>query len=167
MGENIFNYELINQIKMDGLKRRITKEINQLQKQKIFINIEINNDDNIIIYLIDNDNIKTNIYSFMINNNYPFQPPIVKCNDNYYKNSLHIHTISFLNILKNITGKNCLCCTTIFCRDYWSPTFTIEKIFKEIKEIKEIKKNIIYKFYADKIIDKYLTTHLSLDVYFF
>jgi len=167
MTESNLNYDLINKIKLDVLKRRITKEINELHKQKIFINIKVNKDDNIIIYLIDNDDVKSNIYSFIINKNYPFQPPIVKYNDEFYENSLHIHTIPFLNILKKITGKKCLCCTSIFCRDYWSPTFTIEKIFKEIKEIKKIKQNIIYKFYADKIIDKYLLPYLSLDSYLF
>jgi len=162
--ENILNYEIINNISNSAFKKRIIRELNEISRNNLLINLEFDKKYNLIINLIENDN---NVYTFMLNKDYPFRFPIVKYNYNYYKHSLHIYTPEFLDIFKKMTGKQCLCCTSILSGEYWSPTFTIEKIFKEIKETNQIKKNIIYKFYADKIINKYLLPYLSLDIYLF
>ena len=38
-----------------------------------------------------------------------------------------------LNVLRSLTNKSCLCCTTITCYDNWSPALKFTDIISEIK----------------------------------
>jgi len=103
-----------------------------------------------------------NVYSFIINENYPFKPPIIEINFVNYSVFLKTSQLSSM-ILRKMHNINCLCCNTITCHSNWSPSHTINHIILEIRKYKRYKKHIIYKIFADKIKNKYLIDDIDLD----
>jgi len=103
-----------------------------------------------------------NVYSFMIDEYYPFKPPKIEINFINYSEFLRTSPL-FSKILHKIHNINCFCCSSITCLDNWSPSHTINHIILEIRKYKKYKKHLIYKILVDKIKNKYLIDDIDLD----
>jgi len=107
-----------------------------------------------------------NIYSFIMNEDYPFKKPKVEINFVDYSDFLKTSQLSS-NILYKMHNIKCLCCSSITCHSNWSPACTINHIILEIRKYKRYKKHILYKIFADKIKYKYLIDDIDLDSWLF
>jgi ubiquitin-protein ligase len=120
-----------------------------------------------LLYLEDKINYKYNNYCFILNDNYPFKPPNLLINGISYKEFLINNSSKYRNIIKKVSGLQCLCCDNILCSDRWSPSITLIKIINEVNLFRTYKKCIINKIMADKIKNKYLIEDIDLDSWLF
>ena len=160
-------FELLSFLKSNSCKRRVIHELQLLEKQNWYINLEKDEKDkNVIITLIENER-ENNIYSFKVDECYPFRPPKIHVNYKNYLELLKINSLNFNKILRKTFKKDCFCCESIICPNNWNPSHRIDKIIREIKDVIQMKKNIIKKYYADIIIQKYLIKDISFDSWLF
>ena len=66
----------------------------------------------------------------VLDNAYPFKPPILLINNKDHIDWFLKEYIDF-NILNKFRKNDCICCHTIICR--WVPTFTIDNVIDEYK----------------------------------
>ena len=165
---------LLNEISSDTIKRRVKRELVILSEYNDIeiVTISFDNKGLPIITIADmnpsnnnnnNNNDSLSIYEIYISEGYPFTCPKIKINGEDYLAFLRIKTQKFSRLLKNITGLSCLCCNSYLCSENWTPVTTICKMINEIRNMRKKKRNIINKFYADKIKDKYLIDDINLD----
>lgn len=134
------------------IKRRIFKEIEQNN-----LNAELF-DNNILYVFLDlkNSQIKDIILVFRLEN-YPFVAPTINyIINNKEENMGNIYKTGyiFLKEMKNITGYECLCCSSYLCGYNWVPTNKIIDIIKEFIMIVGSKYRVVEKLYCDKIQDQ-------------
>ena len=98
---------------------------------------------------------------------YPFIPPKVAIKGVPHVQYFGLKSARFTNILNKLTGKMCLCCETILCKNMWSCGCKFSNILDEIKSFRKIIIHIAYKILADKIKDKYLIDDIDLDSWLF
>lgn len=122
---------------------------------------------NYLVNLKDNSNYKYNNYCFILNNNYPFNPPKLLINNIPYKDFLLKSSIKYRNLIINMSGLKCLCCYNIMSREKWSPAMTLINIIDEINLFRTYKRNIINKIIADKIKNKYLINDIDIESWLF
>ena len=89
---------------------------------------------NVYIYEIINN--KRICYQFIVGINYPFKPPEVYLNNHKYRQLLYSKTNYEIINLKKISGKDCLCCTSLTCSINWSPGYILNNLIYEIKYYK-------------------------------
>jgi len=115
----------------------------------------INNEDIIVTLKKDETFVITvNNKTFNIPKNYPFVKPTIFINNISYYSFLQTNSKRILQLL----GKNkidCLCCSTILCKDNWSPAYTIEKLLKEIEIMNNVKRRVKYQICIEDILKKY------------
>jgi len=152
------------------VSKRIMKEYNELLILYDLVSIEIleideiNKKKKIIIYIQKQN---TNIYKFIINENYPFTPPKIFINDDNYNKFLNLRSLRFNSVLKYMKGYECLCCKSIICQNNWSPGYTIKNLINEIDNNKKIKQNIFKKLLIDQIKMKYLNSDIDIESWLF
>ena len=167
----IRNLSELNRMPNTAIRKRITREIKELEQHCIVI-LDFRFDeklDTLFISVTENkENTenkykykKNNIYLFGINHDYPFVPPKVEINNTPYYSFLT--TSPFLSkLLKKTYDIECLCCNAITCRHNWSPALTCYKIILEIRKYKKYRMNIMCKLLTDKIKNKYLINDIDI-----
>lgn len=162
----------LNEIKNNCICKRLTRELNDLS---------LSSDDNMlhiqsiefdekgfpIVALVDYSTDNINIYYFHLGEFYPFRNPKIKINNSDYLEFLRIRTFVFQQLLKKINGINCLCCESYLCNERWTPATRLINIVNEIRLFRKYKRDIINKFYANKIKRMYLFDDIDLDSWLF
>jgi len=162
---NLLPLELISN---NLLKKRITREWNMLHDSpnNISINTYIDKRSNLPVLIIIDEKFKNNIYTIILNKNYPLEPPTIKINFKLYIDFLKLNNKS-IEILKKIHYKDCLCCDSIVCPNNWSPSYSIYNIIQEIRKNISYKRDIKYKIIVNIIKNKYLISDINLDEWLF
>lgn len=159
--------DALNGIKNAAVRRRLMKEITMDMcsgGDGIYVEkITVDDKGTAIITVVDYKSENILIYDFCISENYPFTVPKIKVNNLGYIDFLRIKTNTFQQLLKRLTGKDCLCCHSFACGERWSPGIRITQIISEIRMIRKERRIIINKFFADKIKDMYLIADIDLD----
>jgi ubiquitin-protein ligase len=161
------NDYILSQYGSKCISKRIQRELEGLYK--IFNDITVSMDPNgIKIDIKENINNKNYIYGFLITQNYPFTSPKIFFQNKPYIDFLKVnYTKSQFSLIKQVTGKECFCCSSYNCPENWSPAVTVHKIVIEINRMKQLKRNIINKIFADKIKQKYLINDIDLDTFLY
>jgi ubiquitin-protein ligase len=161
--------DCLNKIKIKTVKTRLTKELLSFNNaDELYVDsVILNKSDSPIITIVDTNNENVNIYEFEITRDYPFSPPKVKINNRTYNDFLKIQSTTFYQLLKNLKNCHCFCCHSYLCGERWSPGITIKKYIEEIRIFRKYKREIINKYYADKIKEKYLIVDIDLDSWLF
>ena len=115
-----------------------------IQPQSIYINNEI-------LVTINFDN-----------SNYPFKPPkqILIRGIDYMKLLTSNNIIQ--KFLDKFTTIKCLCCSTLMCRNNWSPHKKIRDLLDEIVKIISIRKRVVEYVFAKNITEKYFGFYLPI-----
>jgi hypothetical protein len=148
--------------------KRIKRDVDKLIE--IYPNYKLNTDEItnfIIVEIFENSDELIPIYKFVIKQFYPFRPPDVYYKNLSYENLYKASSQRVLKYLTLLTNKECLCCTSMLCSNNWYIGLNFIDIISEINSYRKIKKNVFIKILADKIINKYLITDISLDCYLF
>ena len=168
---------------INSVKKRLSRELLDLQNQGAYISVEYNTNYNNINYINSKHlytinivlNNTTDLISFQICKDYPFKPfTNIKINYKLYSSFLKIHEEKTLNEVKIMyfsLNKQplhcCLCCSSITCEEKWNPLVRITNIIEEIQEYKKIRRAVINKLLAFKILNKYVTDDKSFHKYFY
>jgi ubiquitin-protein ligase len=146
------------------MHRRLINELKQILQKTTKDNYSnFNYDDYTITVVIDiqtNDCIlKTPTLKFKFNDEYPFSPP--KCYIKIKNIFINIFVLLksgtiFNDDMFQVTGKKCLCCSTILCQDNWTPTLRITDIVQEVKYMINFKIRLYKRYLCRKIQEKYL-----------
>lgn len=163
--------ESLSEIKSNPIRRRLTKELSDLQKMTnnnfLYVqSVEINQKGIPVVTIVDYSTENLNVYEFTTIS-YPFSVPKIKVNSSDYSEFLRIRTLTFQHLLKKIKGIGCFCCNSYLCSDRWTPALRFIHIIEEIRMFRKYKREIINKLYADKIKDKYLIADIDLDSWLF
>jgi len=159
----------INELKSNSMKTRIMRELVLLLDDEFLqiLNLTYDNKGHPIVTVADCNTDNIAVYEFHLPNTYPFSAPKVVVNSMLYNDFLRIHSPTFLTLLKKITKMNCLCCNSFLCGENWTPVAKLGKIIVEIRMFRKCKRDIVNKFYADKIKSKYLIEDVNLDEWLF
>ena len=104
------------------------------------------------LILNNNDTIQ---YTFLLSDTYPFtKPKIFMINNTFYESFLKIN-IKYKQILKNMYGLDCLCCSSIYCADNWAVSYQLSKFIDEFKINLQIKQKIYLLYLLNFIKIKY------------
>ena len=163
--------ESLFEIKSNPIRRRLTRELTDLQKTTnsnfLYVqSVEINQKGIPVVTIVDYSTENLNVYEFTTDS-YPFRVPKIRVNSSEYSEFLSIRTLTFQHLLKKIKGIACLCCNSYLCSDRWTPALKFVTIIEEIRMFRKYKREIINKFYADKIKDKFLISDIDLDSWLF
>ena len=92
---------------------------------------------------------------FSFDSNYPFRPPKVRY---YNTNILELYRVGslFFDDLKKLNNIGCLCCSSILCKDNWTPTNNIDDITDEFLKVMSWKAQVVERFMCKKIQEKIL-----------
>lgn len=173
----------LEHLKTNGSKKRLAKELLELQNKGAYISVEYNTNYNNINYINNKHLLTINIVlagtddliTFEICRDYPFKgPQNIKINYKPYSSFLRIYQEKTLNEVKIMYfnfNKNplhcCLSCSSITCPERWSPPVKLIHILEEIQEYKNLRRSIINKLLAYKILNKYLTDDNGFHNYFY
>jgi ubiquitin-protein ligase len=183
------NPEIVEELQylngVTGIKKRLARELFDLQNNKAYIHIEYN-DNNIISRNIYNNPYIFNIHvvlagendliTFEICRDYPFKPPKnIKINYKQYSSFLKINSSNTMKQVKELYAKFyktrmpdcCLSCSSISCYANWSPPVKLINIVQEVQTFKKIRRSVIDKLLATKIINKYLIDDKGFHEYFY
>jgi len=165
--DNPILLQCLSEVKNGAVRRRITRELtdiindgdnNHLYLQSVYFDEK----NKLCVTLVDCNQVNILIYDFHIDDNYPFHSPKINVNNKDYFKFLNIQTPEFRAILKKIHKLDCLCCNSYLCGDRWSPAIRLISIVNEIRVYRKYKRDIIHKFYTDKIKDLYLISDIDL-----
>jgi ubiquitin-protein ligase len=161
--------ELLDRLPNTYIKKRIINELKKIDINSFLeISAEIHELPTIIIKMVDNLYKTNNVYSFRINNGYPFNKPTVFINNNPYIDFLKIRSVDTSVKLKLLKGYDCFCCNSlVICANRWRPESRLINIVEEIRQFREDRKCIMYKIILDKIKQKYLNIDIVLDSWLF
>ena len=125
---------VLNNITPITRRKRISAELKLFINKFELSNLSFTNDlDSLVLTIIDNNiTPQFNTFSFVLPSEYPFRPPNVIINGQNYSSLLKFTSHEKLNVLKSLTNKSCLCCSTVTCYDNWSPAMTFIDIISEI-----------------------------------
>lgn len=70
---------------------------------------------------------------------YPFKPPILLINNEFFHKCYRISSVVALNEFTRKYKMKCLCCETLMCGNKWSPAMHVTDILDEYKKFKAIK----------------------------
>ncbi len=109
--------------------RRINKDFEYLIEKYPNSRVEFDyNLKNPIIIVID----KENEIKIKIHNSFPFKPPKIEVNLEPYLTMLIINSNEKKQILKDMLGKDCLCCNSLICETNWFAQNKIKDIVDEV-----------------------------------
>lgn len=136
---SINNIEIIKQ-SHNPYKYRLLKELTELSKQND-LHINIVDEKTITINIINNTIISS--FNLVLNKYYPFSPPEVIFFLNNNTDTLPQNYIQILGLLNSMNFKvnlnnsdlECLCCSTLVCKDNWTPKKSLKNVINEIKII--------------------------------
>ena len=160
----------IESIKEKCLKSRIMHEYKELSKIYETGNIIVlynNEQKQIIITINHNTNELIETHTFIIDKSYPFSPPQYYYNNHCYLFYLRLPSQKFQRLLKKIYNKNCLCCTSLYCKYNWSPAIKLKIFIDEMNKIRQYKRNIVYKLLCDQIKETYLNDDIPIESFIF
>lgn len=189
---NVINYpeglnpDIIQELErsnINSVKKRLSRELLDLQNQGAYISVEYNSNCDNINYINSKHlytinivlNNTTDLISFQIYRDYPFRPfKNIKINYKLYSSFLKIREEKTLNEVKtmyfNVKKQLihcCLCCSSIICEERWNPLVRIRNVIEEIQEYKKIRRAVINKLLAFKILNKYVTDDTGFHKYFY
>jgi len=163
------NNEQLDTINPCGLRNRIKRELELLQKNGYLFHIlSINHECynklyNINTYIITiQNNIDNKIYEFTLPIDYPFRPPKLKINDCLYLNHQKLSSQYFIDALIEYKGIKCFCCESILCSNNWSPGLTFKNIFEEIIKFRDYCREISHRVIINVIKRKYLIDDIKI-----
>lgn len=146
----------LNKISGNVLKRRLIRDITEL-KETISSSISVSFDEikNLLyVNVVTEENGKINNISFEFSSGYPFVPPIVSVNsENYIQNILINNNREFIEVLKELTGHQCLCCHSYVCHSNWHVNVKLSDIVREIRENQKHKENVERQIEFNKLND--------------
>jgi ubiquitin-protein ligase len=178
--------EELNRTNVNSIKRRLARDLFDLQNKGAYIYVEYNyendissnkNNNNIHLFTIniilsENDDLIT----VQICRDYPFRPPKnITINYKCYKRLLIINSQKTVNEVKSLYydfNKQkmldcCLACSSITCHERWSPGVRLSNIVQEIKNNKKLRRAVIDTLLASKILNRYLTDDKGFHKYFY
>ena len=127
------------------------------------------------IYTVIRNKLFTNEKILMMNGfeSYPFRPPRVTFDGDdvlqlYVKlSSFENQSMcdDFRNMRKSENLVECLCCTSILCRDNWGVCDTISKIVTEFNMFCDMRKRTQVRFWSRRIASRYLVEDIPLFKY--
>ena len=165
------NNELqIESIKEKCLKSRLMHEYKELSTIYTCDNIIVlynNEQKNIVITINHKINDIMEIHTFVIDKKYPFDPPKYYYNNKFYLIYLSLPSQKFQQLLKQIYNKDCLCCTSLYCKYNWSPGIKLKMFIDEMNKIRQCKRNIVYKLLCDQIKQTYLNDDIPIECFLF
>ena len=82
-----------------------------------------------------------------------------------YSDFLKIENPKYKDILKQLTGTDCLCCSSISCPDNWTVSYTLSKLIYEFKDNIKIKQKIRILYICNLIKDKFKISFLPIEQY--
>ena len=152
--------------------KRLKRELANMYKNYDDIIVEFSkgktiNGDILNVYVYETINDNKICYQFAACVNYPFKCPEIFLNKRKYRQLLCCKTIYEMQHLKNISGNECLCCSSLTCSSNWSPGYILTDLIKEIKYYKNIKKNLVFKIFIKYIKRKYLVEDIDIDSFLF
>lgn len=167
----------VENIDSGGIKKRMKRELKAFKDTCSSISLnyigntynnmyKVYNKPSLKITVMDKVCKKNNVYSFIIDENYPFHPPKVEIHFVDYSGILMSSPFAS-NILRKIHGIPCLHCSTITCYANWTPAYTMNHVILEIRKYKKYKAHVMYKIFADKIKHKYLIDDIDLESWLF
>jgi ubiquitin-protein ligase len=177
--------EVLKCTNITGIKKRLARELFDLQNENAYIHIEYNDNTPISNKIHDNSHVFTihivlsgenDLITIEICRDYPFKPPKnIKINYKSYNSFLRIVSQKTLKEFKEIYSQFykpnimdcCLCCSSISCPANWSPPVRLINVVQEIKTFKKIRRSIINKLLSSKIINKYLIHDKGFHEYFY
>jgi ubiquitin-protein ligase len=162
------NIELINSLSKQIVQKRIIHEYIKLKEK--FSNIFVEKIDGyngkieikMTIYCNSNT-----IFTMNIPNDYPFTVPRVEVGREPYARCTILPTSRFRKIYKELSGMDCICCSTILCNRNWCPSFKLLSIIEEYKTFQAFKSDIVRKICIDTIKDKYLLPDIDIESWLF
>jgi hypothetical protein len=163
------NTELLERSRINAIRKRLKKELDAMYNSFAQIEVEIPEDHKyqVTVYEITAEN-KMQKYGFEITPNYPFTAPIVSFQGRPYKEFLRVlNTVTEYNVFKKVTGLSCFCCSSLTCRDNWTPSATLSRLIDEIRRVKKMKRDVVNKLMADKIKLRYLIDDIDFDSWLF
>jgi len=95
-----------------------------------------------------------NMKVFMPVEQYPFEPPTVKINDQGINKIFRklMKTTYFNEIMKEKTGKTCLCCVTLLSKSNWMVLKGVKDIIKEVILLAEIHQKNVEMLHMERVI---------------
>ena len=157
----------IESIKDKCLKSRIMHEYRELSKTYHNIIILYKEEKLIEMTITSKTNNTNEIHTFVIDKKYPFSPPIYHYNNHSYLHYLSLPSPKFVNVLKTLYNKSCLCCTSLYCKYNWSPAIKLHIFIDELSKIKKYKRNIVYKLLCDQIKRIFLNDDIPIERFLF
>ena len=182
------NPEIIKELQYfnnTGLKKRLARELFELQNKNAYVHIEYNHDSVISGNIYNNSHIFTvhivlnnedDLITFNICCDYPFkQPKNIKINYKDYGSFLTINSSKTMNEVKELYAKVyksripecCLSCSSISCSANWTPSINLINVVQEVQTLKKIRRFVIDKLISSKIISKYLIDDKGFREYFY
>ena len=101
---------------------------------------------------------------FFLNKTYPFHSPTITVNNKTYQEFMQIQT-EYIPIMKELYGTTCFCCSSIICKDNWTPSKKVWELVDEVNNISRIKKKLMQTYYCRIICNKFLTHDIPLEKY--
>jgi hypothetical protein len=167
------NIEKINSYCLRNIRNRIIYEYKKLKEKYNDIFVETdgytnNMDDTRVIKIVIYCN-SNNIFTIDISNHYPFYSPVVYLGNKPYYSYLYLSLPSsrFQKIYKELSGIDCMCCSSVLCKGNWTPTVSLLAVIEEYEMCKKTKSSIIRKILMDAIKDKYLTADIDIESWIF
>ena len=146
----------LNKIGENVVKRRLIRDITEL-KGTISSSISVSFDEikkMPIVNVVTEEDGKINNISFEISSGYPFLPPIVSVNsEKYIQNILINNNREFIEVLKELTGHQCLCCHSYVCHSNWHVNVKLSDIVIEIIKNQKHKENVEKRLEFNKLND--------------
>ena len=114
--------------------------INEIKKSSKITDNYYNEDENILTFIYEDEK----VVSLKIPREYPFRPP-TDLNINFIP--IVYYKLGNKKMLNKYFNKMCLCCSTILCKDNWSPYKNLEEICDEYNVYKNIiNSSIVFKY---------------------
>ena len=105
-------------------------------------------------------------YTFLLPDTYPFtKPSMFSINDINYDHFLRVD-LKYKHILKQISGADCLCCSSIFCTDNWTVSYQLPKLIDEFKINLQLKQKIYQLYLLNLIKRKYNINFNAIETFF-
>jgi ubiquitin-protein ligase len=170
--QNNDNLQVINLIKNRTIRSRLTYEYNSFINNNynvILFNHNITNEINKlkIEFIVSENQLENQVsYKFIIDFDFPFKTPTIFYNNKPYSSFLKL-PIRFNKIYNKLTGESCMCCSSLNCRDNWSPIIKLYDIINDIKKYRRLKRMIYIKILCNSIIDKYLINDINIFSYLY
>jgi len=143
------------------MQKRLNREIVDIRNKYVDCKIVFLQEDNIYIVIQIFVNAETN-YSFKINADYPFKyPKTVKCGTRDYSRMMKLSP-RFSLVLERLTGIKCLCCSSFFCANNWTPAITILRIIQEIERNRNVFRRIVRFLLVENLKETYLNRDIDI-----